>query len=142
MATSEPAPPVESAEGVAGRVLLISSDGHAIANMEDYRPYLPSRLREDFDAFCVVYREHGGRNSDPGQLAGLADPGVVEKRTRETVEPGCLEGTSDPGARVREQGRQGCAGVVPRRQDDGRLRLPAGRRAQAARAGALRLTSH
>jgi hypothetical protein len=61
MATSEPMPPAKSADGVVGPALLISSDGHAIANMEDYRSYLPSRMREDFDAFCVDYREYGGR---------------------------------------------------------------------------------
>jgi predicted TIM-barrel fold metal-dependent hydrolase len=112
MAVSESMSSAESAEGVAGRALLISSDGHAIANMEDYRPYLPSRMHEDFDAFCVVYREHGGRNSDPDQLAGLTDPDVVEKWTRETVEPGYLDGISDPAARIREQDRQGCAAEV------------------------------
>ena len=80
--------------------------------MEDYRPYLPSRLREDFDAFCAIYREHGGRNSDPDQLAGLTDPDVVEKWTRETVERGYLDGISDPNARIREQDRQGCSGEV------------------------------
>ena len=112
MATSEPMPSAESAEGVAGPALLISSDGHAIANMEDYRPYLPSGMHEDFDAFCAVYREHGGRNSDPDQLAGLTDPDVVEKWTRETVERGYLDGISDPDARIREQDRQGCAAEV------------------------------
>jgi predicted TIM-barrel fold metal-dependent hydrolase len=112
MAISEPMPSAESTGGVAGAALLISSDGHAIANMEDYRPYLPSGMHEDFDAFCGVYREHGGRNSDPDQLAGLTDPDVVEKWTRETVERGYLDGISDPDARIREQDRQGCSGEV------------------------------
>ena len=88
MAVSESIPSVESAGGAADPALLISSDGHAIADMEDYRPYLPSRMHEDFDAFCVVYREHGGRNSDPKQLAAQLDPDIVQKWTREVDKRG------------------------------------------------------
>ncbi len=112
MTTSKPAPTAKSAEGAADPALLISSDGHAVANMEDYRPYLPSRMHEDFDAFCAVYREHGGRNSDPKQLSAQLDPDIVQKWGREVVEPGYLAGISDPNARIREQDRQGCAAEV------------------------------
>jgi hypothetical protein len=41
------------------RVLIVSSDGHACAQMRDFRPYLPSKYHEEFDAFCVVYDEEG-----------------------------------------------------------------------------------
>jgi len=98
--------------GVDDPTILISSDGHAMPKMDDYRPYLPSRMHEDFDAFCDAYREHGARNTDPVALAALHDPDVVEAWRREVVEPGYLEGISDPHARIREQDREGCAAEV------------------------------
>ncbi|TAK69926.1 MAG: amidohydrolase, partial [Actinomycetota bacterium] len=36
---------------------IISSDGHAGALMEDYRPYLDPKFREEFDAFLVEWNE-------------------------------------------------------------------------------------
>ena len=35
------------------RYTLISSDGHAGADLRDYRPYLPSALHREFDAWAV-----------------------------------------------------------------------------------------
>src|SRR5258708_659164 len=80
--------------------------------MEEYRPYLPSRMHEEVDAFCEAYREHGASNTDLVALAALQDADVVEAWKREVVEPGYLEGISDPNARIREQDRQGCAAEV------------------------------
>jgi hypothetical protein len=45
---------VIESEKSSDRVLMISSDGHATARMDDYRPYLSAGLREEFDAFCGV----------------------------------------------------------------------------------------
>jgi hypothetical protein len=45
---------------IAGeRVLIISSDGHAMPRMRQYRPYLPARLHKRFDEFCDFYDQHG-----------------------------------------------------------------------------------
>jgi len=40
---------------VPDRYTLISSDGHAGADLLDYRPYLPSALHEEFDAWAASY---------------------------------------------------------------------------------------
>ena len=37
------------------RYTLISSDGHAGADLLDYRPYLPSALHDEFDAWAASY---------------------------------------------------------------------------------------
>jgi predicted TIM-barrel fold metal-dependent hydrolase len=37
------------------RYVVISADTHAGADLLDYRPYLPSRLHEDFDAWAASY---------------------------------------------------------------------------------------
>jgi predicted TIM-barrel fold metal-dependent hydrolase len=106
-----------SAVGVSGRrsdrVLVVSADGHAMAHMAEYRGYLPSRFHEDFDAFCVVYAEHGARAYDPVWLAQRTDPEVVEQWTREVLGSGDrLEGASDPAVRLAEMDRDGRAADV------------------------------
>jgi predicted TIM-barrel fold metal-dependent hydrolase len=111
MGTSKSAP-VGSPERVIDPVTIISSDGHAVARMEDYRPYLPSRMHEEFDTFCEYYREHGFRASDPKHLLNRTDADIIEIWKRDVVEPGHLEGNSDPNARIREQDRLGFAAEV------------------------------
>lgn len=68
------------------RYLVISSDGHAGGNIDDYRPYLESRYHEDFDGWRADYvnpfddlRSEGAyRNWDSAaRLAELEDDGVV-----------------------------------------------------------------
>jgi hypothetical protein len=48
------------------RPVIISSDGHAVARMDDYREYIPAEFREEFDAFRKVLgagkcSQHRGR---------------------------------------------------------------------------------
>jgi len=40
----------------AERALMVSSDGHATAQMREYRPYLDPGIRDEFDAFCDRFR--------------------------------------------------------------------------------------
>ena len=40
---------------MSDRYTLLSSDGHAGADLLDYRPYLPSALHEEFDAWAAAY---------------------------------------------------------------------------------------
>ena len=37
------------------RYLVISADCHGGGNITDYRPYLPSRWHDDFDAWAAAY---------------------------------------------------------------------------------------
>jgi predicted TIM-barrel fold metal-dependent hydrolase len=68
------------------RYLLISADCHGGGNILDYRPYLPSRWHDDFDAWAASYEvpypdmvgPEGYRNWDSARrLAELEAEGVV-----------------------------------------------------------------
>jgi predicted TIM-barrel fold metal-dependent hydrolase len=37
------------------RYTIVSADGHAGGDIQDYKPYLPSRLHDDFDAWAGAY---------------------------------------------------------------------------------------
>ena len=87
--------------------LIVSSDGHAMAEMKDYRPYLPREFREAFDDFLVLYARHGLRSSDPVWLGNRLDPDEVEKWRHDVVEQSRLAGDFDPDARIAEMDRDG-----------------------------------
>ena len=82
------------------RALIISSDGHAMPRMRDYRPYLTSRLQESFDEFCDFYEEFGRPPMDPAHLRGRLDPDVVDQWERDLWDTGRLDGCSDPVKRL------------------------------------------
>jgi predicted TIM-barrel fold metal-dependent hydrolase len=94
------------------RALIISSDGHAVAHMADYRPYLPSGYHEEFDAFCEVHRKEGSRTIDPKSLSQRIDPELVEQWVKAVIEPGRTAGQSDPEQRLKELDHEGIAGEV------------------------------
>jgi predicted TIM-barrel fold metal-dependent hydrolase len=94
------------------RVLMISSDGHATARMPDYRPYIPAKLREDFDAFCDVYAEKGARINEPASMVNSFDRQFVDMWIENVLEPNRLEGTWDVDARFEEMARGGLAAEV------------------------------
>jgi predicted TIM-barrel fold metal-dependent hydrolase len=95
-----------------GRALIISSDGHARAKMEDYRPYLPASMREEFDSFCAFYRQHGLDTAGLELLARRSDPDVVDQWRTQVIDGDRLAGVSDPDARVGELDRNGFAAEV------------------------------
>ena len=94
------------------RALIISSDGHAMPKMRDYRPYLPASLQDRFDDFCVFYDEHGALPMDPRHLARRLDPDVLDQWVRDVYEPGRLEGCSDPVKRLTELRPEGVVAEV------------------------------
>jgi predicted TIM-barrel fold metal-dependent hydrolase len=94
------------------RALIISSDGHASAQMRDYRPYLPVRYHEEFDAFCEEYDHKGTRNFEPKTLLMRTDPEVVEDWVTNVLEPGRVRGLWDPQERFVEMRRQGIVAEV------------------------------
>ncbi len=96
----------------AGPVMIISSDGHAVARMPDYREYLPAGQRDDFDEFLKTYAKDGSRSSDSKSLANRLDKEEVERWIKEVEEPGRLEGQGDPHKRLRELDREGIAAEV------------------------------
>ena len=44
----------------SGRYAVISSDGHAGADLLDYKPYLPSNLHDEFEAWAGSYEDRWG----------------------------------------------------------------------------------
>jgi predicted TIM-barrel fold metal-dependent hydrolase len=95
-----------------GNVMVISSDGHATAQMEDYRGYLDPEFRDEFDEFVVEYKEKGSRNFDPPALRQRLDPDLVATWKQNMVDQGRLEGSSDALARLKELDREQIAAEV------------------------------
>ena len=48
---------------------MISSDSHVAARMSDYRPYLESAYRPEFDDFLVEYEKQGVVTTDPTNIS-------------------------------------------------------------------------
>ena len=94
------------------KALIISSDGHAVAHMADYRPYLPSGYHEEFDAFCAVHEREGSRTIDPKSLSQRIDPELVDQWVKAVIEPGRTAGQSDPEQRLKELDHEGIAGEI------------------------------
>ena len=94
------------------RVLIVSSDGHAMPRMREYRPYLVERLRDRFDEFCTYYDEFGHPPMDPVHLRGRLDADVVDQWERDLWNPGRLEGCWDPVRRLVEMEAEGVAAEV------------------------------
>lgn len=88
---------------VAERLMVVSSDGHAGAEMDDYREYLDPEHREAFDRFVVAYWAlAGGRSTDLKTISMKFDDDVVERWKRDYLDRGRLDGYSDPGRRLVE----------------------------------------
>jgi predicted TIM-barrel fold metal-dependent hydrolase len=96
-------------------LMIISSDGHAAGRMDDYRTYMEPALREEFDAFCTLYRERGAKSAfaDRSALIELIDPEEVDKWEAAYIEPGRLDGTWNVDRRLKELEAEGvCAEVL------------------------------
>ena len=97
---------------VGERVLVVSSDGHAMPRMREYRPYLAERLRVRFDEFCDFYEANGHPPMDPAHLRGRLDQDVVDQWVRDLWDPGRLDGCWDPRRRLVELETEGIAAEV------------------------------
>jgi len=99
-------------EELARKALIISSDGHASAQMREYRPYLPASFHEEFDDFCRLWDEKGGLPSETRALVAQFDPEELERWDQEVVATGRIDGYGDMSARLAELDRQGIAAEV------------------------------
>jgi predicted TIM-barrel fold metal-dependent hydrolase len=108
MASKIDGPPTAESD----RVLIVSSDGHACAQMRDFRPYLPSNYHEEFDKFCDVYDEKGSRNFDPSSMAIRFDPEDIEDWKTRILDPGRHNGLFDLKVRLDVLAHQGAAAEV------------------------------
>jgi hypothetical protein len=101
-------------EQVTDRVLMISSDGHVTARMEDYRPYMPSHHHAEFDEFCARRQAdpNASKTTDRASMLIKYDEEVVDMWTANVIDQGRLEGTWDIKARFDEVARAGLAAEV------------------------------
>jgi predicted TIM-barrel fold metal-dependent hydrolase len=97
----------------AGRkIMIISSDGHATARMEDYTEYLDPEFRDEFREFCKVYREHGSHTFEEPSMRARLDPYVVDEWIEQMIAPGRIDGNWDPARRLVELEREGVVAEV------------------------------
>jgi predicted TIM-barrel fold metal-dependent hydrolase len=96
----------------AERALMVSSDGHATAQMRDYGPYLDRGIREEFDAFCDRFDEEGMTTANPKSLANRIDPELVQLWVETVLDEGRVAGQWDPAKRLQELDHEGIAGEV------------------------------
>jgi len=94
------------------RAMIISSDGHAMPKMRDYRPYLTAKLQEHFDEFCEYYDKYGAPPMDPAHLRNRLDPDEVERWSKNLWETGRLDGCADSTKRLAEMEHEGIVGEV------------------------------
>jgi predicted TIM-barrel fold metal-dependent hydrolase len=93
-------------------MMIISSDGHATARVDEYGPYLDPAFREEFDDYCVEFKKQPRYAFDPEVFRLRADDDVVEEWTREVNEPGRMEGKWDPQRRIAEMDVEGVAADI------------------------------
>ncbi len=80
--------------------------------MPDYRPYLPSNLHDEFDAFIDFHRVHGGVTFSAEALNERTDPYIVDQWTEEVLDTDRLDGIWDANARIAQQERNACSAEV------------------------------
>jgi predicted TIM-barrel fold metal-dependent hydrolase len=112
MSSSAIATDRETPPSATDRALIVSSDGHAAAEIRAYRPYLPSKWHEDFDAFCAEYDRVGMNSAAPESLAVRIDDELVQDWIDQVVDTGRLRGISDPTHRIAELDREGVTAEV------------------------------
>lgn len=100
------------AEPSTERALIVSSDGHATAQMRDYRPYLNPAMREDFDAFCLEFEKVGMTTVNPKSLANRIDPELVQQWVDSVLAENRVAGQWDPALRLHELDREGISAEV------------------------------
>jgi predicted TIM-barrel fold metal-dependent hydrolase len=94
------------------RLLMVSSDGHASAQMEEYRDYLPTAWHQEFDEFCKVYKQKGSRNFETQALLQRFDTAVVDVWQENVMKPRRYRGLFEPTSRFEEMNRHGVAAEV------------------------------
>lgn len=98
---------------VEDRVMVVSSDGHAGAEMDDYRAYLDPGYGDAFDVYAAMYREvAGGRSTDLKAMSRKVSAADLAAWKRDYLDTGRLEGYSDPVRRCAELDRNGVAGEL------------------------------
>jgi predicted TIM-barrel fold metal-dependent hydrolase len=94
------------------KIMVISSDGHATARMDDYTDYMDPEFRDEFKEFCKVYRERGSHTFEEPALRSRLDPYIAEEWIEEMIRPGRIEGNWNAQRRLKELEREGVAAEV------------------------------
>jgi predicted TIM-barrel fold metal-dependent hydrolase len=95
------------------RLMVVSSDGHAGAEIDDFREYLDPAYRDALNDYARVYKEiGGGRSTDLEPMSKKVTDIELAAWKQDFLDTGRLEGYSDPGRRCAELTREGVAGEV------------------------------
>lgn len=97
--------------GSTNALMIISSDGHAIPKMPEFRPYLEERYLEDFDEFMTAW-EPGWRNHDLNHLGNIIDRRHLDHWKEHMIDSGRAENYDDPDRRLAEMDREGITAEV------------------------------
>jgi predicted TIM-barrel fold metal-dependent hydrolase len=91
--------------------LVVSCDGHVNPALEDYRPYCPKNLTEEYKEFeeSQPSAEEFFFNS---MFVGFTDGGIPENVRNDYLERGFTPGYRDPVARLEDQNMQGISAEV------------------------------
>lgn len=93
------------------RVLIISADGHAGAQMRAYRPYIDPEFVDDFDVYAQQYEERmGGSRITPPKH--FFNPKVIEPYEERMIASGAIDGEFDPDVRVERLESDGIAAEI------------------------------
>jgi predicted TIM-barrel fold metal-dependent hydrolase len=95
-----------------GRLMILSSDGHAVAPMEEFRDYLEPAYLGDFEEFLPVWREHGSSAVAEKSMRLRTDDEAVDVWSRDFLATGRTDGYFDPDRRIVEMDRNGLSGEV------------------------------
>jgi predicted TIM-barrel fold metal-dependent hydrolase len=94
------------------RMLIVSSDGHAIARMRDFRQYIPTAYHEEFDAFCNEFDRVGYRAADAKSMRARLDRDVADDFLERFVNTDAYEGRVDSSRRIEILGGIGIVAEV------------------------------
>ena len=101
----------------ADRYMVISSDGHASAQVKEYRPYLESKWHAQFDeeveageAMRAAWRQ--GAAAQVGQRLNWPEETIKAFMASPTLQPGGHPGLRDPDHRARDMDSDGVVGEV------------------------------
>jgi predicted TIM-barrel fold metal-dependent hydrolase len=98
---------------LAERLMVVSSDGHAGAEIDDFREYLDPAYRHALDDYARAYKEiGGGRSTDFEPMSKKVTDVELAAWKQDFLDTGRLEGYSDPNRRCAELNRDGVAGEV------------------------------
>src|SRR3984957_19613061 len=93
-------------------LVVVSSDGHAAADMRTYGDYLEPEYRRDFAEFLPIWEAHGAIAVSEKALKIRTDDAIADEWVRDFVDSGRTDGYCEPATRISEMDRNRIAAEV------------------------------